>query len=424
MKTGVEIIKIGRSEDNDIVLSGKYTSVSRYHAEIFINHDEDLFILTDLGSTNGTYVNGKRITESILLKKRDVVKIGDSPPIDWKSYITGSTRTGIPVPQPVIEEEEVSEIPVKNGSKVTNYVFGSLLTLLVLVALIFIVDEFYDSNPETEEAETAETKVNDGGETEMNDGGEREDIPDRPQSNGNSLSYNYDCLENGLLTDGSDLEKEIVDAFDVEVSLKEERDVGKQLHEGVKQDYILVFDERLDKIRDICANLVRQVENPRFTFKIFLIESDAVNAFTAGGYIYVTTEMYNYVLNDDELACVIGHEIAHNQMGHIAYKLKKEKANNLLFGEIFGSEATNLSFFLTTGFNQKRETESDFHGIDYATRANYNSCSVSKLWQRMSEDEGDQNALDNIRRSHPYSEKRSKCCSDHILRNYNYSCPN
>ncbi len=57
---------IGRIENNDLVVEAQ--SVSRHHAEIWIQ--EGNYCLQDLGSTNGTFVNGKRV-------KRRKLKNGD-----------------------------------------------------------------------------------------------------------------------------------------------------------------------------------------------------------------------------------------------------------------------------------------------------------------------------------------------------------
>lgn len=62
---------IGRKEGNDIIID--HMSVSGHHAKI--DKDEDTFKVTDLESTNGTYVNGKRITEAVL-RPNDWITIG------------------------------------------------------------------------------------------------------------------------------------------------------------------------------------------------------------------------------------------------------------------------------------------------------------------------------------------------------------
>jgi len=66
-----DLISIGRSVDNNIVLQDR--SVSRHHAEI--RKSESEYLLVDLSSLNGSYVNGKRIKEKIL-ENGDEIKIG------------------------------------------------------------------------------------------------------------------------------------------------------------------------------------------------------------------------------------------------------------------------------------------------------------------------------------------------------------
>jgi pSer/pThr/pTyr-binding forkhead associated (FHA) protein len=64
---------IGRQEGADIVIPNQ--SVSREHARIFFLHDEE--IIEDLNSTNGTLVNGVRVTRCVL-QDNDIIRIGDA----------------------------------------------------------------------------------------------------------------------------------------------------------------------------------------------------------------------------------------------------------------------------------------------------------------------------------------------------------
>ena len=65
-------IAIGSHPKNDVVLDD--TTVSRRHATI--TRKEGSFELTDLGSTNGTFVNGRRVAEPVVLKSGDEIKFG------------------------------------------------------------------------------------------------------------------------------------------------------------------------------------------------------------------------------------------------------------------------------------------------------------------------------------------------------------
>ena len=67
--------KIGREKDNDIVLRDD-GFVSRYHAWITV--EQERFWVEDLGSTNGTLLNGQLLERRELLASGDKIKIGDS----------------------------------------------------------------------------------------------------------------------------------------------------------------------------------------------------------------------------------------------------------------------------------------------------------------------------------------------------------
>lgn len=65
------VLTLGRGLSNDIILED--TRVSRHHAQL--RYKSRRFWLTDLGSTNGTYINGERILEEAL-RDGDVVSLG------------------------------------------------------------------------------------------------------------------------------------------------------------------------------------------------------------------------------------------------------------------------------------------------------------------------------------------------------------
>lgn len=66
-----EVIRIGRSRDNDVMLD--HLSVSRHHAELRLDHGH--WVVTDLDSANGTFVNGQRIT-TVPLYHSDTITVG------------------------------------------------------------------------------------------------------------------------------------------------------------------------------------------------------------------------------------------------------------------------------------------------------------------------------------------------------------
>ena len=68
-------VVIGRGTECDVVIrDGK---ASRRHCQL-TRKEGGAFLLEDLGSKNGTYVNGARITEPVVLKQNETFKIGET----------------------------------------------------------------------------------------------------------------------------------------------------------------------------------------------------------------------------------------------------------------------------------------------------------------------------------------------------------
>ena len=67
-----DVIVLGRSEEADLVLGDPYAS--DFHMRLVAQ--ESGMVLHDLGSTNGTYVNGRRVTAPTELRRGDTIQLG------------------------------------------------------------------------------------------------------------------------------------------------------------------------------------------------------------------------------------------------------------------------------------------------------------------------------------------------------------
>jgi pSer/pThr/pTyr-binding forkhead associated (FHA) protein len=67
-----DVIVMGRSEETDVVLDDPYAS--EFHLRLVAQ--ENGMMLHDLGSTNGTYVNGRRVSAPTELKRGDTIQVG------------------------------------------------------------------------------------------------------------------------------------------------------------------------------------------------------------------------------------------------------------------------------------------------------------------------------------------------------------
>lgn len=83
------IIRVGRDIENDLVMD--HVTISRRHAELFIDDEQNVF-LTDLNSMYGTYVNGEKINNPVILSRNDEVHLGDKQYLDWEWEIFGEVK--------------------------------------------------------------------------------------------------------------------------------------------------------------------------------------------------------------------------------------------------------------------------------------------------------------------------------------------
>jgi clan AA aspartic protease (TIGR02281 family) len=89
----MKVITIGRDLDNDIVIND--TKVSRHHLQI-IKEGSGNFRIVDFGSTNGTFVNDRKISGETTISINDVVRIGNST-LPWQSYFSNPIPTRTPI---------------------------------------------------------------------------------------------------------------------------------------------------------------------------------------------------------------------------------------------------------------------------------------------------------------------------------------
>jgi hypothetical protein len=242
----------------------------------------------------------------------------------------------------------------------------------------------------------------------------------------NAQTYDFSCMEtDGLgffINLGSDLEKVTLSELGDPVSLKEEIRAGELLHNGIlEENTIINSGDDWERVSGILRKLCTWIKFPRgFSYNVWIITSDEINAFTCGGRIYITSSMLNFCTSDSELAAIIGHEIAHNELKHINESLSREKtAQNI--GSI-GEMGSQIGFILTTSFNQKNEVHCDFWGIDLMKKGGYDVCDAVAVWNRMTMNEGRIAIDEQLFSTHPYSSTRKTCCKHHILSTYNLMC--
>ena len=118
----MKVITIGRSKDNNNIVI-EDSKVSRSHLQI-INDDNGDYYVIDLDSTNGTYVNGNRITGKVQLHKGDTIVIGYTT-LSWETYF-GSD-----------DSDEDGKEPGTSNKKL--YIIISSILICVLIGVIAVI---------------------------------------------------------------------------------------------------------------------------------------------------------------------------------------------------------------------------------------------------------------------------------------------
>jgi predicted Zn-dependent protease len=138
--------------------------------------------------------------------------------------------------------------------------------------------------------------------------------------------------------------------------------------------------------------------NPRardWRWEVNLIGSSQINAYCMpGGKIaFYTGILQKLQLTDDEVAMVMGHEIAHALREHARERMGKNAATNIgagLLSQVLGlgqvgQTVTNYGAqLLTLEFSREDESEADLVGLELAARAGYDPRAGVTLWQKMS----------------------------------------
>lgn len=156
---------------------------------------------------------------------------------------------------------------------------------------------------------------------------------------------------------------------------------------------------QLKRLRAIAARLIPYTAqwNPdarKWKWEVNLIGSKQLNAWCMpGGKIAFYTGILDQLqLNDDEVAMIMGHEMAHALREHSRERLAKSKATSmglsvasqlLGLGQI-GDVAANLGTqLLTLKYGRDDETEADLVGLEIAARGGFKPEASVQLWKKM-----------------------------------------
>ncbi|QQP96573.1 M48 family metallopeptidase [Lysobacter enzymogenes] len=163
----------------------------------------------------------------------------------------------------------------------------------------------------------------------------------------------------------------------------------------------------IDKVPQVTDALARQnnqqapTDYRNFKWSVAVIDSQEANAFCLpGGKMAVYTGLFPVTQNDDALAVVMGHEIAHALLRHGSQRMAQQKLVQL--GQvaagaavggmdpqqqqmIMGALGAGAQYGLVLPYGRNHETQADKVGLMLAAAACYDPRQAIPLWQRMSQ---------------------------------------
>jgi metalloprotease len=170
--------------------------------------------------------------------------------------------------------------------------------------------------------------------------------------------------------------------------------------------------QQAERIRRIMTPLVGAMDHPRplNQVKVGIIDDSHVNAASAGGgEFYVTTGLLQKA-NDEHLRGVLAHELAHDDLGHVA------KAQVLGAGVGIGMIILDQIFpgsgritpiggaLITSSYSRTEEYAADRHGVEILTRAGYSKSVMINTLTWLVQTEGTSSG--GILASHPGTQER------------------
>ena len=217
---------------------------------------------------------------------------------------------------------------------------------------------------------------------------------------------------------------------DIELGKKYAEEVDKELKPSKDQAMV-------DRVQRIAGELaaIAQVYQPRvkwgdarlnpFPYQFKVVEGKDVNAFSLpGGTIYVYEGLVKFAESDDELAGVLGHEIAHASLRHVA-TLQREASKmsaitlplvliGLLTGNVAAVSATQLfGQAIGSGWSVNAEQAADQAGFDYLRQSKYNPVGMLTFMERLAYEERFRPKIDwGIYRTHPPTPERARAMKD------------
>jgi len=235
-------------------------------------------------------------------------------------------------------------------------------------------------------------------------------------------------IEEAIETIGQ-MEGRLLAKFTSKVTPDELQRASEGYHERILKSYSIV-SSKTDSLFlvGILQKLVAQLDSqaiPHPEHKLFLIkpwdsEEPFINAFTTGSHIYFSTDMLEFLNHDkDEVATILGHELAHTYLGHCSADQMRARIAADILGDNSLSRglASFYSQFLLTPIGQANEMLCDLSAVRLIHLAGFDPGKSTAPYYRFAEQiKYRDRSIFRLLESHPMDEVRLGCVASAIER--------
>lgn len=154
---------------------------------------------------------------------------------------------------------------------------------------------------------------------------------------------------------------------------------GENNHQKVK-----ITNQR---VQEIYKKIIAGTGQTQDALPLNIVESPIINAYNDGHQIVIYRGLLNFAQNEDEVAMILGHEVAHGMLRHVYFP----------------------EFQLTQLEISEAEANADKLGAVYMMKSGYNICVAREIWHRMLKGGGNYQGADHPDYSYRYDELNIGC---------------
>lgn len=171
-------------------------------------------------------------------------------------------------------------------------------------------------------------------------------------------------------------------AAPLHVSAAEEIRLGNELAANVRARFDIDATHQPAVLR--AGTRLSAHVDARVPYNFVTIDELSINAFALpGGHVFVTRGLCEFVHNDDELAAVIGHEMAHIELRHCLDGHRYEAVLSRLGVAGAGELMDGMQRALAISYSREQEFEADARGVVLASQAGFDPKAAPALFRRL-----------------------------------------